>query len=149
MDPAARSNKLSIISNGCMSLMVIALIPLQSTMWCLVPSFFGMKKHGATIGDVEGHIIPASSNSLMVSLSNCCLSAESWYLLDGLRSLSCHPSIKSILKFQIPQSLGIDLAFSVLKMSTKSWYLTGAPSKSLFFPDWWCSKGCSLALLAL
>src|SRR6266404_7415184 len=141
VDPAARSNKSSIIGNGCASLIVIALIPLQSTTWRLVPSFFGTKKHGAAIGDVEGHIMPASSNSLMVSLSSCCLLAESQYLLDGLGSLSCHPSIKLILKFQIPLSSGIDLAFSVLKTSVKSWYSTGTPSKSLFLPGWWCSKG--------
>src|SRR5258708_16925782 len=141
MDHGARSSKSSIIGNGCASLIVIALIPLQSTTWHLVPSFFGMKKHGAAIGDMEGHIMPASSNSLMVSLSSCCSSAESRYLLDGLGSLFCHPSIKSILKFQIPRSSGIDLAFSVLKTSAKSWYSTGTPSKSLFLPAWSCSKG--------
>src|SRR5258706_8943799 len=125
----------------------MAFIPRQSTTWRFVPSFFGTKKHGAAIGDVEGRIMPASSNSLIVSSSSFCSSFVSRYLLATLGSLSSHPSMKLILKFQMPLSLGIILASFRSKTSAKSWYSIGTPCKFLFFPDWSCSIGLRVKLL--
>src|SRR5258706_14739424 len=115
--PCAISNRSSKRGSGYASLTVMALIPLQSTMYLLLLSFLGTKKVGAATSDHEGRIILASCNSCKVSNSACCSTLVSRYLLAGFGSCFSHPSIKSILKFQSPLSFSIFLALRSLNPS--------------------------------
>src|SRR5258706_9828550 len=126
--PCAISNRSSKRGSGYTSLTVMALIPLQSTTYLLLPSFLGTKKVGAATSDREGRIILASCNSCKVSNSACCSALVSRYLLAGFGSCFSHPSIKSILKFQSPLSFGIFLALRSLNPSRYSWSSIGTCS---------------------
>src|SRR5258706_1562525 len=123
--PCAISNRLSKRGSGYASLMVMALIPLQSTTYLLLPSFLGTKKVGTATSDRDGHIIPTSCNSCKVSNSACCSALVSRYLFAGFGSCFSHPSIKLILKFQSPLSFGIFLALRSLNPSRYSWSSIG------------------------
>ena len=82
---------------------------------------FGTKNVGAAMGDLDGHIIPASSNSCRVLSSACCSASVRRYCLAGFGSLVSHPSMKSIGKFHSFQSSGIYFACQLSNTSRKGW----------------------------
>jgi len=131
VDPCAILRRLSNRGRGYASLTVIALIPLQSTTYLLPLSFFGMKNVGAAMGDLDGHSIPAFSNSCSVSSSACCSASVRRYHLVGFGSLVSHPSMNSIRKFHSFQSFGICFACQSSNTSKKgcsSWGTYGLGS---------------------
>ena len=131
VDPCAILRRSSSRGRGYVSLTMMALIPLQSTTYLFPLSFFGMKNVGAATGDLDGRIIPVSSNSCRVLSSTCCSASVRQYCLAGFGSLVSHPSMNSIGKFHSFQSSGICFACWSLNTSRKgcsSWGTYGLGS---------------------